>query len=144
MEQEYLDQAAKHPELGPHYFAARDAMEKFMKDFDADQFEPIVKKASEDFYGKLLEDVQNYLLSNAESNLQGEIWRGIDASVNALMTGEQWALNRYCLMAKYGDGQKIRAAVAKEIPEELQIGRLADLEAEVEQLRKDLAWYRQR
>ncbi len=137
MEQQFLDEGAKNPFLGPHYFAARDAVEKFMAKFEAEQFEPIVKKAADDLYGKLLESVENHLMFDVESNLQGEIWRGVDNSVKALLSGEDWALVRYALTDRH-DGKKIREAIAKHIPEELQMMRVSELEAENKRLREDL------
>lgn len=142
MEQAFIEEAEKYPGLGPGYFAARKSAAKFVDGFDADQFEPIVKKASEDFYQKLLDDVQSYLASNVEDNLQGEIWRGVDDGVKALLTGEKWALTRYALTDRH-DGAKLREAICKHIPAELMSARLVDLEAENAQLSKDLAWERQ-
>jgi hypothetical protein len=141
MEQQYLDKAAEHPTLGPHYFAARDAAEKFMADFEAENFSPLLKKAAETFMETMQESLENWLLSNVESNLQGTIWRQIDESVKALLSGERWALERYALGERY-DCEKIRVAVAKHIPSELQDKRIADLEAENKRLREDLAWHR--
>lgn len=142
MDQKHLDQGAEHPVLGPHYFAARYAAEKLLADFDATEFNPILKKMADDLYSALHQRVEDYLLSNVECNLQGTIWRQIDDSVKALMSGEKWALDRYALTEKYNNGEKIREAVAKHIPVELQNARIADLEAEVKRLKENLAWYR--
>lgn len=135
MEQAFLDEGAENPVLGPHYFAARAAVGKFLDGFNADAFEPIVKKAADDFYEKLLGAVQNYMMFDAQDNLQSEIWRGVDDSVKALLSGEDWALVRYALTDRY-DGAKIRAAIAKLIPEELQMMRIAELEAENKRLQE--------
>lgn len=69
MEQAFLDEGTKNPTLGPHYFAARAAVERFLQGVAADKVEPIVKKAADDFYSQLLDSVQSYLLSNAETEL---------------------------------------------------------------------------
>lgn len=143
MEQVYLDKAAEHPTLGPHYFVARDVAEKFMAGFEPEHFEPVIKKAADDLYGALHERLESWLMSDVENNLQGTIWRQIDESVKALLSGQRWALERYLLGPKY-EHDKIREAVAKVIPEELQNARIKDLEEEVEQLRKDLEWMRRR
>jgi hypothetical protein len=136
MEQAYLDKAAEYPSLGPHYFVARDVAEKFMAGFEAEHFEPVVKKAADDLYSALHERLESFLMSDVESNIQGTIWRQIDESVKALLSGQRWALERYLLGPKY-EHDKIRAAVAKVIPEELQNARIKDLEEEIERLRKD-------
>lgn len=135
MEQRHIDEGEKHPTLGPHYFAAREAAKTFMARFEAEQFEPLVKSFADKFYQEMHDRLESYLLSDAEQNLQGEIWCGVDNAVNALVTGERWALERYTL-GKYGDGEKARAAVARHIPKEVQDARIADLEAENKRLRE--------
>jgi hypothetical protein len=144
MEQEYLDQAEKYPTLGPHYFAARDAVNKITETFPFEAFAPIVKRAVDDIYGQLLEHVQNSLMLDTDYNIGGEVHRRIDDSVKALMTGEKWALDRYALMPQYGDGEKIREAVARHIPAELQDARIKDMEARIKTLETDLAYHRAR
>jgi len=141
MEQQYLDKAAEHPVLGPHYFVARDVVDKFMAQFEPGPFDQIIKKAADDLYLSLHERLENFLLSDVESNLQGTLWRQIDESVKALLSGEKWALERYALGSKY-ESEKIREAVAKHIPKELQDARVADLETEIARLREDLEWHR--
>jgi hypothetical protein len=141
MGQQYLDQASGYQTLGPNYFAAREIAEKFMADFQALHFAPLLKKFADDFHEKMQEDLEDHLLSNVESNLQSKMWRQIEASVLALLTGKRWALEKYVLTDKYRDGEEVRAAVAKHIPAELQDARIADLEKEVEKLRKDLEWH---
>lgn len=135
MDQVFLDKGAEHPVLGPHYFAARQVAEEFMAEFEPKQFEPMVRKAADAFMEQAQDALENWLLSNVESNLQGTIWRQIDDSVKALLGGERWALDRYALGERY-DCEKIRAAVAKHIPVELQEKRVADLEAENKRLRE--------
>lgn len=141
MDQAFLDQAAKHPVLGPHYFAARETAEEFMAGFEPKHFEPMVRKAADAFMEQAQEALEVWFLSNVESNLQGTIWRQIDDSVRALMGGERWALERYALGSRY-ECDKIREAVAKHIPQELQDARIKDLEEEIARLRKDLEWHR--
>lgn len=136
MDQTFLDQAVDYPTLGPHYFAARKTAEEFMAKFEPEHFEPLIKKASEAFYSQMQESLEASLLSDVESNIQGTIWRQIDDSVRALMGGERWALERYALGTRY-ECDKIREAVAKHIPAELQDARVVDLEAENKRLRED-------
>jgi hypothetical protein len=140
-DQRHLDEGAKAPSLGPNYFRAREVVGKFMEGFEAEHFEPLLKKFSDEMYGKLLQSVEDYLLSNAEDNLQGELWRGTDEAVKALLSGESWAMERYALGERY-DCEKVRAAVAKYIPTELQDKRIADLEKDNADLRKTLEYMR--
>lgn len=51
-------------------------------------------------------------------------------------------MDRYVLGQRY-ECEKIRAAIAKHIPEELQNARIADLEAENAKLKEDLEWARE-
>jgi acylphosphatase len=142
MEQEHLDKGAECPVLGPHYFAARAVAEKFMAQFDtAEHCEPVIKKAADDMYSALHERLEQFLLSDVENNLQGTIWNQIDESVKALLSGQRWALERYALGTRY-DCDKIREAVAKHIPEELQNARIKELELEIERLQSDNRWLR--
>lgn len=134
--QEFIDEGAKRPVLGPAYFDARAVAKRIMEGFQADQFEPVLKSLVDEAYSKLLDAVQSHLMSDAEINIQGEIWRMVDASVKALLTGERWALERHALGDRY-DHDKLREAVAKHVPVELQDKRIADLEAEVKRLADD-------
>lgn len=136
-----LASGAEHPVLGPHYFAARKAAEKFMEKFEAEHFKPLVDKAAALFTEKLWTDLENHLLSDTESNLHSTMWRQIDASVEALLSGQQWALDRYVLADRY-DCVRIREAVAKHIPAELADKRIADLEKEVADLKRALEYRR--
>ena len=135
-----LEEAAKHPTLGPAYFEARAIVEKQMAKFEAEQFEPLVEKFTNAFREKLWDDVKDYLLGDTEMNLQSHIYHMVDSCVHAIMGGERWAIERYALQ-KY-DAQKAREAIAKLIPAELQDARIADLEAEVKRLRESLEMYR--
>lgn len=141
MQQEFLDQGAEHPVLGPHYFAARKVAGEFMEKFEAEHFKPLMEDFAKKFGEKLWTDLENHLMSDTESNLHSTIWRQIDESVKALLGDGQWAIDRYVLSGRY-DCEKIRAAVAKHIPQELQNSRIADLEAEVASLRQSLEWAR--
>jgi hypothetical protein len=136
---ETLTEAAKYPTLGPAYFEARAVVERQMAKFEAEQFEPLIKEFADKFRERLWSDVKDHMLSDAELNMQGEMYRMVDASVMAILSGEQWAIERYALH-KY-DGEKVRAAVAKHIPKELQDARIADLEKEVARLRESLKFH---
>lgn len=143
MDQKYIDQAEGYEVLGPNYFAAREVAEKFMERFEGDHFKPVIKKIADELYSQMQESLENYLLSDVESNIQGTIWRQIDDSVKAILSGEKWAINKYLLAERY-ECDKIRAAVAKVVPKELQDARVADLEAEVERLKDQVRSYQSR
>lgn len=117
--------------LGPSYFAAR----RYVAE--------AVKKATDDFYDQLREKVETYLWSDAEANLQGQMWRMVDASVQALLTGEVWAIERYALGERY-DTKAVREAVIKHAPPELWDKRVTDLQAEIDRLKRDLQFERDR
>lgn len=127
--------------LSPAYFASRDAAERFMKAFSDEHFEPLAKDFAKQFYERVNGDICAFLLSDAESNLKGSMWRQVDDCVKALLGGQEWALTRYALGERY-EHEKIRAAVAKHIPAELQDKRVADLEAKVAELTRYLKWHR--
>jgi len=125
------------PELGPAYFAARRFVEKSMQGSDVEPFKPLIDKIASDIRDKLWDDVHNFLMSDAECNVQGAIWRAVDDSVNALLSGQEWAIKRYVLTDRY-DAVKVREAVAKHITEELASARIQDLEKQVSDLKQSL------
>lgn len=143
MDQKYIDQAEGYEVLGPNYFAAREVAEAFMAKFEVDHFKPLLKKAADELYSQMQESLESYLLGDVESNIQGTIWRQIDDSVKAILSGEKWAVSKYMLGERY-DCDKVREAVAKVIPKELQDARVKDLEAEVERLKESLRHYQNR
>lgn len=144
MDQKHIDEAeGSFKTLGPNYFVAREVAETFIKDFTAEQFEPLAKEFADTVYSKVLDSFQEYLMSNTEMNIQSEIWRRIDDTVKALLSGEKWAMERFLLGERY-DCEKIRATVATYIPAELQDKRLSELQAENERLAKDNKWLRER
>lgn len=140
-DEEDLREGTKWPTLGPAYFDARKMAERIASQFEAEHFKPLIDKMAEDFREKLWDDVRDYLLADTESNIQSETWRMVDNCVEAILGGHKWAMEKYALGSRY-DCDKIRQAVAQHIPQELQDKRVADLEAEVEQLKKDLAFHR--
>jgi len=125
----------QHTVLGPAYKAAQDSAEKFMAGFEAEHFKPLIEKFADDFRDKLWDDLKDYLLVDVESNLQGDLWRSVDATINALLTGQRWALNRYVLaQERYGEAPQVRAAIAGHCGDEIQAQRIAELEEEVAKL----------
>ena len=68
-DQKSLEEAAKHPPLGPAYFEARAIVERQMAKFEAEQFEPLIKKFTDAFREKLWDDVRDHMF---ESDLLGK------------------------------------------------------------------------
>lgn len=116
--------------LGPEYFASNRLAEAMMAKFDADHLKPLVDKVAEEFRDKLWSDVVDYLVADTEQNVAGAIRNMVNQTVRALLTGEEWAMQRYPY-ADYMDGEKIRKAVAKHGGDTLIARRITDLEAEV-------------
>ena len=142
MEQEFIDAAVGSEVLGPAYFKARDIAERAMKSFDNKHFKPLIDKFASEFRDELWRMVEYSLLDDTEMNLQSEMWRTIDGTVLALLTGEKWAMNRYCLGTRY-EQEKVREAIAKHIPAELQDKRIGELQERVAELEKSLAFERE-
>jgi hypothetical protein len=139
--QEDHEKAADCSTLGPHYFTARRVAEQFISKFETEQFKPLIDDFAKQFADKLQSDLDDYLLSNAEMNVQGTMWRMVDDVVKAILGGNRWALERYALGPRY-DHDAVRKAVAAHIPRELQDRRIADLEDEIKRLKQDIEWLR--
>lgn len=138
---EYLKDGEKFPELGPSYFEARDVANSILKEVKWDFFDKIIKEASDRFYVSLQSDVENFIQSDTRSNIQGHIYRMVDNTVSALLTGEKWAFHRYVHTRNF-NGEKIRKKIMETAPEEIKLGRIADLEEENRRLEKEIAFYK--
>lgn len=134
---EDLQESEKSPFLGPAYFDSRRVAQNIMDKFEADNFKPLLEKFSENFADVIRKDMENYILTDVECNIQGEMWRMVDNCVEALLTGKGWALQRYALTDKF-DGPVIREAILRHASEELKGQRILDLEKQIESLKKDL------
>lgn len=143
METEYLKQAEDSPELGPQYFKSRDYAERFMKDFEAKHFKPLIDKFSEQLNSELWSDLEFFLASDTESNIQRKIWSDVEVIVQAILGGEQWAIDRY-VMRDTVNCEAVRKSIAAHIPMEIMSQRILDLEKEVRNLKSTLQMYRER
>lgn len=136
-----------HPALGPEYSAARSFMERFAESFREEHLQPfadeIIKTVTEKIREKVWDDFQDYLLQDTEYNAQGAIYRMVNDTVKALLSGEKWAMDRYPLAARY-DAEKVRAAIAAHIPDEIAKARISDLEKQVKDLTERIEWARGR
>ena len=142
MDQDLIDISIAHPSLGPNYEIGKRVAERIMAQFTEEHFSPMIKDFSDKVYDALEGKVRDYLLSDVESNIQLDVWRQLDACVEALLGKQTWIIEKYCLGERYNCDQ-IRAAVAAAMPKELQDARISDLEAEVDRLKKDNDWLRQ-
>lgn len=142
---EVTKQANEMPALGGEYFEAREVAERFMAHWaeeHAEQFaEAIIKPVLDQVQDKVWDAFREFLMSDTEQNIQTEMRRMVESTVGALIGGDKWANVKY-LQSPYGDGQKVRATLAKLHSDDIKDGRIADLEAEVERLKKDLEFYR--
>ena len=131
---ENLREGEKSPTLGPAYFASRDIAERFMSKFTAEQFKPMLDQFTMQFRDKMWSDMQDYLMSDTEANIQGEMWRQADRMVEYLVAGEDWAMKKFVLNERY-DFDKVRKAIAAHIPQELQDKRIEVLEQQIAEMR---------
>jgi hypothetical protein len=123
--------------LGPGYFSARRFAQKVTADFQAEFFEPLLKDFETRFIMRLWDAVTDSLIKDTEYNIQSHVWRTVDDIIKGLLSGETWIMRKYVLGEKY-DCEKVRATVAHYVPAELQDKRIAELEEEIQELRKRL------
>lgn len=124
--------------VGPAYFAARRIAERVWQGSDTEPFKDVAKKAAELVREELYDYIESHIQSDLEVNFQGHLYRLVDDTVQALLTGTAWAMERYPLSKRYV-ATEVRAAVAKHGGEPLLMARIADLEAEVDRLKADIA-----
>ena len=136
-----MKQAEGYDVLGPAYFAARRAAEALFAGDNAQPFRASVLKATELMRDELYQYVEDYIKGDLETNIGGHIKDMVDRTVQAILTGEEWALNLYPL-SRYHDGEKIRAVVAAHCGESVLKMRVTELEDENKRLRESLEWAR--
>lgn len=139
--EEDLRKAETAPTLGPAYFAARRMAEALMVGTESSPFEKVAKRCIDEIQTAVYQYAEDYLRDDMESNLQNYMCDMVERTVQALLTGEEWAMRQYPL-SQFHDGEKIRAAVAKHGGEPLLMARITDLEKEVARLTESLQWYR--
>jgi hypothetical protein len=133
---------AEYPSIEPEYTRGNLVAERVMAQFKEEHFQPLAKLVGDFIADKLWDMLRDHLLSDTELNLETAMRGRVESTVQALLGGHQWALQKYVLGERY-DCEQIRAAIAKHIPAELQDKRVADLEAELAQAKKDLKFYRE-
>lgn len=132
-----IEQAGSYDVLGPGYFAARRMAEGLMAGVESEPLKKVTEKVTQDIKDAVYEYVEDHLRSDLESNLQGHLVNLLDSTVKALLTGEDWAMQRYPLSTRY-DAVDVRAACAKHGGEPLLMARIADLEKRVGELAEAL------
>lgn len=137
---EDLQKAETAPTLGPAYFAARRMVEAIMAGTEAAPFATVAKKCIDEIQTAVYQYAADYLRDDMESNLQHYVRDMLERTVQALLTGEPWAMRQYP-MSQFHDGEAIRKAVAQHGGEPLLMARIADLEKEVARLTESLKWY---
>ena len=129
------------PVLGPEYRASQRFAEGVMADFQEEHLQPIIKMVADQVQDKLWDVARDWLLQDTETNVQGAVRDMVNQTVHALLTGNEWAMQRYPY-ADYSRGEEIRKAVAKHGGDELLMRRIADLEAEVAKQKETIDWLR--
>lgn len=137
-----VEEAKRFETLGPVYYSARRMAEALMQNADISPFREVANKAADEVRGKIYDYVETHLLGDLENNIQGHVCRMVDDTVQALLTGTEWAMQRYPYHA-YSRGEEVRAAVAKHGGEPLLMARISDLEKEIERLKQSLSWARE-
>lgn len=140
-----ISEASQHPSLGPEYFAARRFMENFAKGWTEEHLKPfadqITKEISDSIRDRVWSDFADYLIQDTEYNAMGAIRQMVNDTVQALLSGKKWALERFPLTGGY-DPQEIRNAVAGHIGDQIAKARIADLEKEVADLKERIRYFR--
>jgi hypothetical protein len=135
------DDIAIGPVLGPEYRASLRWSEEITSKLDPEQIKPIIDKAADDLRDAIWTATCDHLLSDTEHNAAGAVRFMVEQTVQALLTGKEWAMQRYPY-ADYAKGEEIRAAVAKHGSDELLMRRIADLEAELAKKEETIQWLR--
>jgi len=138
-----IAQALQMPTLGPEYFAARRFMDAFARGWTDEHLKPLADEITNEISGKIRDriwdDFRDYLIQDTEYNAQGAIRSMVHDTVQALLSGKEWALARFPLTQGY-DPMEIRSAVAAHIGDAVAKARIDDLEKEVARLNERLSY----
>ena len=129
------------PVLGPEYRASQRFAEGVMKGFQDEHLQPLMKIIADEVQDKLWDVARDWLLQDTETNVHGAVRDMVEQTINALLTGKEWAMQRYPY-ADYSKGEEIRKAVAVHGSDELLMRRIADLESEIAKKEETIQWLR--
>lgn len=129
------------PVLGPEYRASQRFAEGVMKGFQDEHLQPLMKIIADEVQDKLWDVARDWLLQDTETNVHGAVRDMVNQTIDALLTGKEWAMQRYPY-ADYTRGEEIRKAVAKHGADDLLMARIADLEAEIAKQKETIDWLR--
>ena len=127
------------PVLGPEYRASQRFAEGVMKGFQDEHLQPLMKIIADEVQDKLWDVARDWLLRDTETNVHGAVRDMVEQTINALLTGKEWAMQRYPY-ADYSKGEEIRKAVAVHGSDELLMRRIADLESEIAKKEETIQW----
>lgn len=129
--------------IEPEYTRSHVIAERIMARFEAEQFKPLIKKIEDMVSEHLWDMVRDSMLDDATHNIAGEIRHRIEATVEAMLGGKQWAIDKYVLSERY-QYDDIRKQLAALIPDQLQDARIKDLEKRLaivtENLKREQDW----
>lgn len=138
IEEKHIEKSKDYSALGPSYFAASELCENFFSEWEPENLEGIAQKVAEEISGKIHNELRDFIWDGQlESSLQSKAYQMVDDTVKALLTGEKWAIDRYVMNDRYNDGAVLREKLARMIPQEIQDKRIADLEAQLEKIKKE-------
>ena len=135
------DDIAIGRDLGPEYRASQRFAEGVMKGFQDEHLQPLMKIIADEVQDKLWDVARDWLLQDTETNVHGAVRDMVNQTIDALLTGKEWAMQRYPY-ADYTRGEEIRKAVAKHGADDLLMARIADLEAEIAKQKETIDWLR--
>jgi len=137
------DKAHADPVLGANWNPSRRVAERVLAGWEDADLKKIIDKAVDTLGEALWMRAADVIQGDTESNVAMYIRRMVDETVIALLAGERWALERYPL-AKYHDGERVRAAISKHIPAELVAAMLDELRDENARLKERIEMWRPR
>lgn len=129
------------PTLGPEYRASLRWAEAIANELNEEALRPLIDDFTKQFAEKLWDSAASSLLSDTEYNMAGSVRHMVEQTVQALLTGQEWAMARYPY-ADYSKGEEIRKAVAKHGGDNLLMRRIVDLEAELAKKEETIQWMR--